>query len=141
MKETTAAQLQRKFMDEYANTLDIRASALAAGYSKRTGVAVVRNILKTPKAQKELMALCERKAEHLEVCLGYIVAGYLKVLKWALSEDESGKPNDAALALRALDGIVKQLGSEFATTKAHPANQNAIEPVITKIEGLDTDKI
>ena len=64
MKETNTAQMQRKFLDEYSNTLDIRASALAARYGKRTGVAVARNMLKTEKIQKELNALCERKTEH-----------------------------------------------------------------------------
>ena len=128
MKETNTAQMQRKFLDEYSNTLDIRASALAARYGKRTGVAVARNMLKTEKIQKELNALCERKTEHLEVCLGYIIGGYLKVLKWALS-------------LRALDGITKQLGSETASKKGVTGNTEAQIPIITEIKGLDTEKI
>lgn len=75
------------------------------------------------------------------MCLGYIISGYLKVLKWALSEDEGGKPNDPALALRALDGITKQLGSDFALSAGETPKVEAELPIITEIKGLDTNKI
>ena len=89
----------------------------AAKFPRRTGAALAQSMFKNPKVIKELNALCERKTEHLEVCAGFIIGGYLKVLKWALSEDEGDKPKDPALALRALDGITKQLGACFQTAR------------------------
>ena len=141
MKDTQQAAMRRKFLDEYSKTLDIKASAEAARYGKKTGAAIAQNIFKNPAAIKELIALCEHKTDHLEVCLGYIISGYLKVLNWALPADEGGKPNDPALALRALEGITKQLGSDFACSQAPPANPEPELPIITEIKGLDTDKI
>lgn len=141
MKDTLQADMRRKFLDEYSKTLDIKASAEAARYGKKTGLAIARNIFKNPAAIKELEAICERKAAHLEVCLGFIISGYLKVLKWALGADDGEKPNDPALALRALEGITKQLGSDFAHSSAPPPILQAELPIITEIKGLDTSKI
>lgn len=142
MKDTENKQKQRKFLEEYSNTLDLKASALAAGYKKQTAVANVRNYLKNPAAEKELKALCERKAGHLEICRGYIVAGYLKILDWALSLDDNGKPNDAGAALRALDGIVKQTGLEISRSAANPLENTLQNPeIVTNIKGLDPNKI
>ncbi len=142
MKDTENKQKQRKFLEEYSNTLDLKASALAAGYKKQTAVANIRNYLKNPAAEKELKALCERKAGHLEICRGYIVAGYLKILDWALSLDDNGKPNDAGAALRALDGIVKQTGLEISRSAANPLENTLQNPeIVTNIKGLDPNKI
>jgi len=141
MKNTTAAVMRRKFLDEYSKTLDIKASAEAARYGKKTGIAIARNLFKNPAVIKELEALCERKAEHLEICPGYIIFGYLKVLKWALTADDGGKPNDPALALRALEGITRQLGTVFSDCTGNLAVQEGEIPIITEIIGLDTNKI
>ena len=141
MKDTTAAKMQKKFIEEYSKTLDIEASLEAARYSKRTGGAIARAMFKNPKVIKELKALCEWKTEHLEVCLGYIIDGYLKVAKWALSADEEGKLNDPALALRALEGITKQLGGGFAQSGCDTRQLSPEIPIITEIIGLDTTKI
>ncbi len=141
MKDTTAAVMRRKFLDEYSKTLNMKASAEAARYGKKAGIAIAHNIFKNPAAIKELEALCERKAEYLEICPGYIIFGYLKVLKWALSADEGGKPNDPALALRALEGITRQLGSDFSGCAGGSAVQEGEIPIITEIIGLDTNKI
>ncbi len=142
MKDTENKQKQRKFLEEYSNTLDLKASALAAGYKKQTAVANIRNYLKNPAAENELKALCERKAGHLEICRGYIVAGYLKILDWALSLDDNGKPNDAGAALRALDGIVKQTGLEISRSAANPLENTLQNPeIVTNIKGLDPNKI
>lgn len=142
MKDTDNKQKQRKFLDEYSNTLDLKASALAAGYKKQTAHANVRNLLKNPAAEKELKAICERKAAHLEVCKGYIVFGYLKILDWALDLNDDGKPNDAAIGIRALDGIVKHLGTGVLDENALKI-ENLIEnpAIVTNIKGLDPNKI
>ncbi len=141
MKDTKGAKMRRKFLDEYSKTLDIEASLDAAKFPKRTGAALAQSMFKNPKVIKELNALCERKTEHLEVCAGFIIGGYLKVLKWALSEDEGDKPKDPALALRALDGITKQLGACFSNSTGNTPKTEPEIPIITEIIGLDTNKI
>lgn len=139
MNDTNNKQKQRKFLDEYSKSLDIKASALAAGYKKQTALANVQNLLNNPRVVKELKALCESKAAHLEICPGYIIFGYLKILDWALSLDEYGKPNDSALGLRALDGLVKQLGCDIQEQSKKNENENLA--IITSIKGLDPNKI
>ncbi len=141
MKNTDTKQKQRKFLDEYSNTLDLKASALAAGYKKQTALANARNMLRNPAAIKELKALCEWKAAHLEICRGYIVLGYLKILDWALSLDENGKPNDTGAALRALDGVIKQMGEEISTENNKTENFLENSSIVTSIKGLDPNKI
>ncbi len=142
MKDTDNKLKQRKFLEEYANTLDLKASALAAGYKKQTALANVRNLFKNPANEKELKAICERKAGHLEICKGYIIAGYLKILDWALDLDDNGKPNDAAIAIRALDGVVKQLGTTgLEENKADIQNITENPAIVTSIKGLDPNKI
>ena len=142
MNDADNKQKQRRFLEEYSNTLDIKASALAAGYKKQTAVANVRNLLKNPKAVKELKAICDSKAAHLEICPGYIIFGYLKILDWALDLDDYGKPNDAALGLRALDGLVKQLGFSFSDSNAkEPEKTTDMPAIVTSIKGLDPNKI
>ncbi len=142
MKDTDNKLKQRKFLEEYANTLDLKASALAAGYKKQTALANVRNLFKNPANEKELKAICERKAGHLEICKGYIIAGYLKILDWALDLDDNGKPNDAAIAIRALDGVVKQLSTTgLEENKADIQNITENPAIVTSIKGLDPNKI
>lgn len=142
MKDTDNKQKQRKFLEEYSNTLDLKASALTAGYKKQTAAANARNFLKNPAAEKELKALCERKAGHLEICKGYIVAGYLKILDWALSLDDNGKPNDAGAALRALDGIVKQTVPDSSRNTVSLLENTVQNPsIVSNIKGLDPNKI
>ena len=142
MKDTDNKLKQRKFLEEYANTLDLKASALAAGYKKQTALANVRNLFKNPANEKELKAICERKAGHLEICKGYIIAGYLKILDWALDLDDNGKPNDAAIAIRALDSVVKQLGTTgLEENKVDIQNITENPAIVTSIKGLDPNKI
>jgi len=149
-KETDSKLKQQKFLDEYSNTLDIKGSAFAAGYQKRTASANARNILRSEKTVKALKDLCERKAGHLEICKGFIINAYLKVLDWALSLDGEGRPAEPALALRALDGITKQLENRFtgnsiagisAQKQSGEGTNSENKPIISEIAGLDASKI
>ncbi len=141
MKDTNTKQKQKKFLEEYSKSLDIKASALAAGYRKQTALANVQNLLNNPATIIELKALCRKKASYLEICKGFILYGYLKILDWALDTDDNGKPNDTGAALRALDGIIKQTepGNQPAETRSADAEENPL--IVTQIKGLDPNKI
>lgn len=145
MKESENARIQRKFLEEYSNTLDIRASARAAGYKKQTGVANALNYLTGERGKRELRALIAKKTQHLEVCKGYIILSYLQILDWALSKDDEGHITEPTLALRALDGLTKQLTNGFQTGSSSAQDTYAAEAqnpsIITSIVGLDPKKI
>lgn len=140
MTESDSKRKQRKFLEEYVKTLDIQASMAAAGYPKRTAAMIIQNLLESPKTQRELKALCEKKAAHLEVCKGFIILNYLKLLDWAASLDDNSAPMNAALALRALEGITRQLERDFAAQEDEPKTEEN-RPIIPIIKGLDPDKI
>lgn len=145
MKETENARIQRKFLDEYAKTLDIKASAHAAGYKKQTGIANALNYLTGERGKHELKAHILRKTGHLEVTKGYIILCYLQILEWALSKDDEGNINDCPLALRALDGLTKQFTNGFiatdAATKRADEKTEINSSIVTNIAGLDLNKI
>ena len=61
MKQMENSVKIRKFLDEYSDTLDITASALAAGYKKQTASANGHNALKSERARRELMAIIDEK--------------------------------------------------------------------------------
>lgn len=136
---------QKKFLDEYSKTLDIKGAALAAGYSKQTGVANALSFLGGKRAKLELQALIEEKAAQFDVRKAFIVSCYLKILNWALDADDYNKPNDPPLALRALEGLTKQLGSGFlalenkGSCNENPEGENHL--IINTIKGLDPNKI
>jgi len=145
MKQAENSIKLRKFLDEYSNTLDIKASALAAGYKRQTASANGHNILKSERAQRELKELTAQKARHLQVCKGFIVDAYLKILDWALDKNENGRLNEPALALRALDGITRQIESRFLATKDENDKEQKTEgkndEILSAIGGLDPEKI
>ena len=68
MKESENALKTRKFLEEYSDTLDIKGSALAAGYKKQTASANGHNILKSERARRELTAIINEKACKLQIC-------------------------------------------------------------------------
>ncbi len=142
MKQMENSVKIRKFLDEYSDTLDITASALAAGYKKQTASANGHNALKSERARRELMAIIDEKARKLQICKGYIVNAYLKILDWALTLDDSGRPNDPSLAIRALDSIVRQSENRsilhFLPQKESKDEQTGI---FSSIAGLNPEKI
>ena len=144
MKESENALKTRKFLEEYSDTLDIKGSALAAGYKKQTASANGHNILKSERARRELTAIINEKACKLQVCKGYIINSYLKILDWALSLDDAGRPNDPALGLRALDSIVRQAESRpilhFLPQKDADLKENG-GGIFSSIVGLNPEKI
>ena len=103
---------QKKFLENYARTLDIAHSAALAGYKNSTSFTNVKKILDDPKCIKALD----------------------EIIKYAFFEDENGL-KEPQLALRALDGLCKQLGgNKYEEVKTKKS-------IFESIEGLDPDKI
>ena len=125
---------QKKFLENYARTLDIAHSAALAGYKNSTSFTNVKKILDDPKCIKALDEIIKKSAEKLEITKAFVVQKYLKIIEYAFFEDENGL-KEPQLALRALDGLCKQLGGntyeEIKTKKS----------IFESIEGLDPDKI
>lgn len=138
MSKTSNKKIRNKFLDEYSRTLDIRLSAKNSGYKMKTGVAMAVNYLRQRKNQKALYKALDDKADMLQITCGYLVLNYLKILKWAAEEDETGKPRDPALMLRALEGLTKQIYREGNAKEAEEENET---PPISGILNLNASKI
>ncbi len=125
---------QKKFLEHYAKTLDAEQSAHLAGYKNQTSVTNVKKILDDPKKLKQLNKIIQQNAQKLEITKGYIVQKYLKIIEYAFFEDENGL-KEPQLALRALDGLCKQLsGNRYEELRTKKS-------IFESIEGLDPDKI
>ena len=125
---------QKKFLEHYAKTLDAEHSARLAGYKNQNTVTNVKKILDDPKKLKQLDEIIKQNAKKLEITKAFIVQKYLKIIEYAFFEDENGL-KEPQLALRALDGLCKQLcGNKYEELKTKKS-------IFENIEGLDPDKI
>lgn len=131
LKNTLTGQ-QKRFLCEYAKTLDIEKSAHKAGYKSTNSRAQAEGMLSKELYRRELEKIIAQKASYLDVCKAYIIKKYLELLEYASENQEDG-PKDAALALRALDGLCKHL--------PEGAENPADSPLGFHIEGLDINKI
>lgn len=145
MKDEKNLQKQRKFLEEYAKTLDIKASMVAAGYNKQTAEAIGRKLLKNPAVIRELKAVQEAKAAHFEVTKGYLISKYLKILEWATSYGNGGQISEPGIAIRVLDTLLKQLpGAVSAQTPDNAGGgpfDGTLGSIFNRIKGLDPNKI
>ncbi len=125
---------QKKFLENYARTLDAEHSAHLAGYKNKNSVTNVKKILDDPKKINFLNKIIKQSAQKLEITKAFVVQKYLKIIEYAFFEDENGL-KEPQLALRALDGLCKQLGGN-----RHEELKNK-KSIFENIEGLDPDKI
>ena len=137
MKKTTnerpVTSQQRRFLSEYADSLDARSSALKAGYSAKSAITQARELLGREKYLKALDEIITQKAMALEICPAFVVKKYLELIFWASADSET--PKDPVLLLRALDGLCKHLN------RATSNDEGAEESMLTKIIGLNQEKI
>lgn len=125
---------QKKFLINYANTLNAEFSAKAAGYKTPASISLAAKMLNEPKKIKLLNEIIKKNVEKLEITKAFVVQKYLKIIEYAFFEDENGI-KEPQLALRALDGLCKQLGDiKFEDLKERKS-------VFENIEGLDASKI
>lgn len=125
---------QKKFLQNYAKTLDSRHSAKLAGYKSETSVSNVLKMLDNPQKLEYFNRIITKSARKLDITKAFIVQKYLKIIEYAFFEDENGI-KEPQLALRALDGLCKQLGdNKYEELK----NEKSI---FESIDGLDPNKI
>ena len=77
---------QRKFLEEYAKTLNIKNSAVLAEYSEKIALKQGRYFLSRKKYQKALNAVIEAKIDHLEIPKAYIIKKFVQLIDWASGE-------------------------------------------------------
>ena len=77
---------QKKFLEEYANTLNIKQSAIFAEYSEKIALKQGRYFLSKEKYLKALNALIEKKVEHLEIPKSFIIKKFVQLIDWASGE-------------------------------------------------------
>lgn len=136
---------QRRFLREYSKTLDAKRAAIFAGYTAKTAAMQAKELLRKEKYARELNEIIEQKADHLEVCSGFIVKKYLQLIDWASGHSansaleaglrDRGKPKEPTLLLRALDGLCKHL------SHAGLMDEGDENSMLTKIIGLNQERI
>ncbi len=137
MEKTPLTPQQRQFLINYAQSLDTRQSAQKAGYKAPGGITQAEKLLKNPHHRAQLDAITEEKALKYDICKAYVVKKYLEIMRGALSPKNSeSAPQDAALALRALDSMARTLGI-FAPENARTDECGMLKNII----GLDTQRI
>lgn len=132
MNKQPITQQQRRFLNEYSETLNLEKSAQQAGYKSTNAKAQAAALLQKEHYCKELEKIAQQKASYLNICKAYVVKKYLELVEYATFQD-NGLPKDPTLGLRALDGLCKVLPKEGSATDA--------DTITTKIEGLNHDKI
>lgn len=134
MDKENINKVQKKFLENYARTLDFSQSAKLAGYKSSSSLQSVKKILDNPKNLAALNEIINKSAHRLDITKAFIVQKYLKIIEYAFFEDENGI-KDPTLALRAIDGLCKQLGANKIE------DVKSAKSIFSNIEGLDTDKI
>ena len=135
MKKTNLSSSHKNFLEYYAKTLNLGESAKAAGYKGKGAINTAQRILDNPQKLHELEKIIKKNAQKFEITKAYLIGKYLKIIDYALFEDENGL-KDPQLGLRALDGLCKNAKCE----PTQDAKQSKIS-IFENIEGLDINKI
>ena len=77
---------QKKFLEEYATSLNIKSSAVSAEYSEKVALKVGKDFLSKEKYLNALNALIEKKVDHLEVPKSFIIKKFIQLIDWASGE-------------------------------------------------------
>lgn len=125
-KENTVVAKDRveRFAQEYAKSLKVSQSAIAAGYSEKTAASQGSRLLKNVKVISRVREIQQEMLNQLPVSIHYVIQGYVDiynrcmqaepVLKWDY-EEKAMLPKgdyifDSKGAMAALDSIGKYLG-------------------------------
>ncbi len=134
MKNKDMNKKQKKFLEYYAKTLDFNYSLQLAGYKSDASIESLKKMIVDNNKSSKLTKVISELATRLEVTKAFVVRKYLKLVNHAFFEDEGGL-KDPQLALRALDGLCKQLSlNKIQETKSDSS-------IFADIEGLDSTKI
>ena len=163
MKEIT--KQQKKFLEEYATSLNVKASAISAEYSEKIALKQGLYFLSKEKYLKALNSLIEKRIARLEIPKSFIIKKFIQLIDWASGEsDEKASamagsknsvensadknespqeahlrdfkaPKDPAILLRSLEGLIKFLERE----KSNPQDDDT--DGFSAILGVNCEKI
>ena len=147
-KKKNLTPQQRRFINEYAASLNTEKAAEKAGYKPENVKARIKELLSDPIVIAEIHAEIEKTAISLNVCNAFIVKKLLQIITFSSEKeailDKSGEPTgfyrlrDAAVALRALDSLTRIFERQKAETSPL-ADSSGVK--IMCIENLDESKI
>lgn len=141
-------QQQRRFVKNYAETLDAVKSATDAGYSTSSIKTKAAELLKNPIILDEIHATIEKSAQSLKISDAYIIKKLLQIINSTSEEPQTTTGNevsstktkfkDASVALRAVDILAKIMERQKADNAPSTSENNAR---VICIENLNEDKI
>ena len=141
-------QQQRRFVKNYAETLDAVKSATDAGYSTSGIKTKAAELLKNPIILDEIHATIEKSAQSLKISDAYIIKKLLQIINSTSEEPQTTTDNevsstktkfkDASVALRAVDILAKIMERQKADNAPSTSENNAR---VICIENLNEDKI
>lgn len=141
-------QQQRRFVKNYAETLDAVKSATEAGYSPSGIKTKAAELLKNPVVLNEIHATIEKSAHTLKISDAYIIKKLLQIINSTSEEPQTTTGNevsstktkfkDASVALRAVDILAKIMERQKADNAPSTGENNAR---VICIENLNEDKI
>lgn len=123
--DVTLTQKQKRFCEEYIKTANASASAVAAGYSKKTAGAIGAENLKKPQIAAYIKKRIDEQDATLVADSNEILKFYTAVMRGEV-KDQFGLDSSLTDRLKAADSLAKRL----AAAELKPNVDDAIRVVI-----------
>ena len=121
----TLTQKQKRFCEEYIKTANASASAVAAGYSKKTAGAIGAENLKKPQIAVYIKKRIDEQDAALVADSNEILKFYTAVMRGEV-KDQFGLDSSLTDRLKAADSLAKRL----AAAELKPNVDDAIRVII-----------
>ena len=121
----TLTQKQKRFCEEYIKTANASASAVAAGYSKKTAGAIGAENLKKPQIAAYIKKRIEDQDAAMVADSNEILKFYTAVMRGEV-KDQFGLDSSLTDRLKAADSLAKRL----AAAELKPNVDDAIRVII-----------
>lgn len=123
--DVALTQKQKRFCEEYIKTANASASAVAAGYSKKTAGAIGAENLKKPQIAAYIKKRIDEQDATLVADSNEILKFYTAVMRGDV-KDQFGLDSSLTDRLKAADSLAKRL----AAAELKPNVEDAIRVVI-----------
>lgn len=123
--DVTLTQKQKRFCEEYIKTANASASAVAAGYSKKTAGAIGAENLKKPQIAAYIKKRIEDQDAAMVADSNEILKFYTAVMRGEV-KDQFGLDSSLTDRLKAADSLAKRL----AAAELKPNVDDAIRVII-----------
>ncbi len=108
--DVTLTQKQKRFCEEYIKTANASASAVAAGYSKKTAGAIGAENLKKPQIAAYIKKRIDEQDAALVADSNEILKFYTAVMRGEV-KDQFGLDSSLTDRLKAADSLAKRLAA------------------------------